>query len=320
MNSKKIITAAALLVACPLVLHAQAPPLTAPAAPTAPVSPTTPAASAVTLRYKFAVGQVHLYQYNTETDVMMQTGQTGAGIPISMTTQTTMRQTVKSIRPADGAATIITQIGSVRALRNGQEVPMSEEQQAKMKQPFTQVMLPNGEILSVKVAVSSAGTLGMDFSKGASGSLGSTVALPGGKTKIGDTWNTIGTVPGIGVDLTSKSVLASLDQKNGATLATIQTTQTGIIDKPLTVGMPMKMQGKVSGDMSQVFDMSEGALQSMKGTMSANMLMTSGTAASGAAPGMPSAMKMQVQVKYTMELLTGQSVVVPNGPAAAPAQ
>ncbi len=56
----------------------------------------------------------------------------------------------------------------------------------------------------------------------------------------------------------------------------------------------------------------------MKGTMSADMLMTSGTAVGGAAPGMPSAMKMQVQVKYTMELLTGPSVVVPNGPAAAP--
>lgn len=197
---------------------------------------------------------------------------------------------------------------------------MSEDQQAKMKQPFTQVMLPNGKIISVKAAVSGAATLGMDFSKGASGSLGSTVALPEGQTKIGDTWNTIGTAPGVGIDLASKSVLASLDQANGVMLATIQTTQTGVIDKPITAGMPMKMQGKVSGDMSQVFDMSEGALQSMKGAMSADMLMTSGTAAGGAAPGMPSAMKMQVQMKYTMELLTGPSVVSPNSPAAVPAQ
>ncbi len=204
----------------------------------------------MTLRYKFAVGQVHRYEYDAETDVLMQTGQTGAGIPISMTTKTTMRQTVKSIRPADGAATVITQIESVRVLRNGQEVPMPEEQQAKMKQAFTQVMLPTGEILSFNApALSGAGMPGMDFSKGMLGNLGSTVALPTGPVKVGDTWTSSGAAPGMGFDMASTSALAALSP----TLITIITKQTGNLDKPMTEEMPLKMQGKVSGDVSQVF-------------------------------------------------------------------
>ena len=276
----------------------------------------------MTLRYKFAVGQVHRYEYDAETDVLMQTGQTGAGIPISMTTQTTMRQTVKSIRPADGAATVITQIEAVRALRNGQEVPIAEAQQAKMKEPFTQVMLPTGEILSMKSpALEGAGMPGMDFSKGMFGNLGSTVALPAGQVKVGDTWNSSGAAPGMGIDIASKSTLASLDQKNSTTLATIQNKQTATINKPMTEGSPMKMLGQLTGNVTQVFDVSAGALQSMNGTASADMTMAFGKSADGTTPtGMPSAMKVQMQMKYTMELLTGQSVVVPNGPAAVPTQ
>ncbi len=318
MNSKKIITAAALLVACPLVLHAQAPPLTAPAAPTAPVSPTTPAASAVTLRYKFAVGQVHLYQYNAETSVLMQTGQNGAGIPMNMTMKMTMRQTVKSIRPADGAAAIVTQIEAMHMLNNGQEMLLPESVSAKMKQPFTEVMLPTGKVLSVNVpGMSGISIPGMDFSKAMMGDLGSTAVLPAGPVKVGDSWTIPGAVPGVGLDIASTSALAALSP----TQATITTKQTGTLDTPGTGAMPMKMQGKISSDMTQVFDTSAGVLQSTNGTRIIDMLMTFPKSADGTMPaGMPSAMQTQTQMKYTMELLTGSSVAVPNSPAAAPAQ
>lgn len=62
----------ALLAFCPTL-----PARTVPATPTA-------AAALVTLRYKFAVGQTRRFQYD-------------------------MCQTVKSIRPADGAATLLTE-------------------------------------------------------------------------------------------------------------------------------------------------------------------------------------------------------------------
>lgn len=296
MNSKLICTAAALLALTSPALYAQAPP------PAAPAAPSTPAAPAITLRYKFAVGQVRRYQYVAETDVLMQTGQNGAGIPINMTMNMTMRQAVKSIRPADGAATIAVEIESMHILNNGQEMPMPESVSAKMKQPFTEVMLPTGKVISVDVpGMSGISIPGMDFSKAMMGSIGGTAALPAGSVKVGDTWTASGAVPGVGFDVASNSALAALSP----TQATITTKQTGTLDTPGTGAIPMKMQGKISSDMTQVFDTSAGALQSAKGTTSIDMLVTFPKSADGTMPpGMPSAMQTQTQMKYTMERLS----------------
>ena len=316
MNGKLIFAGAALALLAP-ALHAQ----TAPLVTAAPAPSAVPSGPAVTLRYKFAVGQVRRYEYDEQTDMLTDTGKAGAGIPINITMQKTMRQTVKSIRATDGAATIITQIETVRVLHNGKEVPLSEEQRAKIKQPITQVVLPNGKVFSVQAPISgSAGVPGMGFSKGASGSLGSTVALPEGRTRIGDTWDTTGSFPGLGVDLASKSTLASLDQKNGTTLATIETKQTGMTDKAFAGETPMKMQGQITGEVFQVFDMSAGVLQSMKGSCSSDLLMTAEKSADGIAPPeLPFATKMQTHIKYTMRLLPGSTLVSPSVSAAAPA-
>ncbi len=297
MNSK-LIFAAALLAASPLALHAQAPRLAAPA------SPSTPAAPAVTLRYKFAVGQVHRYQYDMAMEMLMQTGQTGAGLPIDMTTKMTMRQTVKSIRPADGVATIVTQIESMHMLNKGQEVPMPEAQSAKIKQPFTEVMLPTGKILSMDIpSMSGVGGSGMDFSKGMFNSM---AALPDGPVKVGDTWSGSSAAAMLGLDITGTATLAGIDQANGDTLAAIQGKQSGTMDKTMTQGpVPMKMNGPITGQTFQVFDTTTGTLQSSKGTTSADITMTFPPSADGTTPpGMPAAMKMQMQMKFVMQRLS----------------
>ncbi len=303
MNSKmnlKLLVAAALL-ACPLAAHAQA----APTPLTAPAPPAAPAASAVMLRYKFAVGQVHRYGYDMAMDMLMQSGQTGAGIPINMTMQIVLRQTVKSIRPADGAATLVIQIESLHMLRGGQPVPLPDAQAAKMKQPFTQVMLPTGKILSVESpALNGLGSPGMDFSKGMFGSI---MTLPDGPVKVGDTWSGSGAAPMIGFDIASASALADVSSASGATLATIDSKQTGTIEKTITQGtpVPVEMSGPITGQNSQVFNTTAGALQSAKGTTSADMTMTFGKAADGTLPpGMPSSMKMQMQMKFQMQRLS----------------
>lgn len=289
MNRKLVITTAALFALCAPPLHAQTPPLTAPA------SPSTPAAPAVTLRYKFTVGQVHRYEYDMAVEMLMQTGQTGAGMPIDMTMKMTMRQTVKSIRPADGAATIVTQIDSMHMLRGGQEMPLPEAQQEKMKQPFTQVMLPTGKILSMKApSLSGMGGPGMDFSKGMFSSM---AALPAGPVKVGDTWSGSSTAAMLGLDITGTATLTGLEQANGDTLATIQSKSNGIMDKTMAQGpVPMNLNGPIVGQTSQIFDTSTGTLESAKGTTSADIAMAFPKSAGGTTPpGMPSAMKMQMQ-------------------------
>ena len=300
MNTRLVLTAASLLAFCPAI-HAQ----TLPAAPAAPASPSAPASVPVTLRYKFAAGQVHRYEYDMDMNTLMQTGQTGAGIPIEMTIKMVLHQTVKSIRPADGAATVETQIESMHLLRGDQEMPLPEDAQAKLKQPLTQVMLPTGKILSVDApGMSGMGAPGMDFSNSM---FSTTVLLPDGPVKVGDNWKGTVALAAAGAQTAITATLTGTDEKNGATLATIQQTQTGTIDKTLTEGVPaaMTMQGQVTGKATQVFDTTAGAIQSATGTSATDMTMTFAQAADRTAPaGMPSAMKMQMQMKYTMTRLS----------------
>ena len=299
MNTKLVLTAAALLALCP-TLHAQ----TAPAVPVLPAAPAAPASAPVTLRYKFAVGQTHRYEYGMDMNMNMQTGQNGGAIPMDMTLHMIMRQTVKSVRPSDGAATLSTQIESMHLLRGGQEMPMPAEMQAKMKQPFTQVMLPTGKILSMAMpGMAGMGAPGMDFSKNM---FSSTALLPDGPVKVGDNWKGMVDAAGAGAQTAFTATLTGVDQKDGATLATIQQTQTGSIDKTMTQGMPaaMTMQGQITGAATQIFDTTAGAVQSATGTAGTDMTMTFAKAADGTTPpGMPSAMKMQMQMKYTMTRL-----------------
>jgi len=259
------------------------------------------------LRYKFAAGQVRRYSYDMDMNMNMLTGQSGAVVPINMTMQMTMSQTVKSVRPADGAATLSTKIEAMHMLQNGKDVVLPADAQAKMSQPFTQVMLPTGKILSMNApGMAGMGAPGMDFSKNM---FSATALLPAGPVRIGDQWSGAVEAAMAGAQSSFTATLTGVDQKNGATLATIDSKTTGTIDKSLSAGMAatMKMSGTVSGTGTQIFDTTAGAVQSATGTADTDMTMNFGKPANGAeAPaGMPSSMKMQMQMKFTMTRLGG---------------
>lgn len=299
MNNKLLLTAAVLAL-CP-VLHAEVPP----AAPAAPPAVSAPVSAPVTLRYKFAAGQVRRYSYDMDMNMNMLTGQSGAVVPINMTMQMTMSQTVKSVRPADGAATLSTKIEAMHMLQNGKDVVLPADAQAKMSQPFTQVMLPTGKILSMNApGMAGMGAPGMDFSKNM---FSATALLPAGPVRIGDQWSGAVEAAMAGAQSSFTATLTGVDQKNGATLATIDSKTTGTIDKSLSAGMAatMKMSGTVSGTGTQIFDTTAGAVQSATGTADTDMTMNFGKPANGAeAPaGMPSSMKMQMTMKFTMTRL-----------------
>ncbi len=302
MNTRIILTAAALMALSP-ALSAQTPPpvLTTPAAPVS---------VPVTLRYQFTAGQVHRYEYDMDMNTLMQTGQTGAGIPMDMSVHAVMRQTVKSIRPADGAATVETQIESVHLLRGGQEMPLPEEIQAKLKQPFTQVMMPTGKILSVEApGMSGLGAPGMEFGK----SLFSTTALlPDGPVKVGDNWKGMMDAS-MGAQTAFTATLTGVDQKDGAALATIQQTQTQTFNQPMTEN-GATVQAQISGKATQVFNTTAGLVQSATGNNDTDMTMTFAKSADAPA-GMPSAMKTHTQMKFTMTRLPDTAPVT-----AAPVQ
>ncbi len=300
MNTKLLMTASALLAVCP-ALHAQ----------TAPVPPAAAASAPVTLRYKFVPGQVRRYAYTMNMDMHMLTGQSGAAVPMNMTMNMVMRQRVKSVRAADGAATLVTVLEGMHMLQNGKEVALPAAAKAKMTKPTTLVMLPNGKMLSMDApGMSGLSAPGMDFGKSMFNGTG---FLPDGPVKSGDTWNGAVDSAMAGVQAAYTATLTGLSAgPSGATLATIENKTTGTMNKSMTEGMPaaMKMAGTITGAGTQVFDTAAGAIQSAAGTTDMDMTMTFGKAAGGQAPpaGMPSAMKMQMQMKFTMTRLsdTGQ--------------
>ena len=302
--------AAALAALSPMAAQAQAP---VPAAP----APAAPTAGAVTLRYKFVPGQVHRYKLTTTVAGTMMTGQSGAGFPLNTATQIVMKQTVKDVRASDGAATITTQIESMRFAMNGQEQPIPEAQQALMKKPITQVMLPTGKVLSVDLPNAPGTSLpGMDFSKTFSSM---SVAFPDGPLKAGEDWKSTISAPGMkGTDLNYDSTLTSLSGDGDAARANIDQKIAGTLGMTLSQGMPMgmKMAGTVNGTGTMVFNTALGLVESLTNNSSVDMTMTF-KAKPGAAvpPGMPAGMKMQMQQKTTLERLPDAAPAGPTAPA-----
>lgn len=286
---------AAALAALPLIAGAQAP---APA-------PAAPAASAVTLRYKFTPGQVHRYKMTTNVAGTMLTGQSGAGFPINTAMQIVMKQTVKEVRATDGAATVTIQIESMRSAMNGQEQTIPEAQQAAMKKPMTQVILPTGKVLSLTLPDTPGMSMpGIDFSKSLN-SVG--VAFPDGPLKAGETWKSTVSSPGMeGTDLTYDSTLTSLTGDGDAARANIDQKISGTLGMTLSQGMPMgmTMAGTATGTGTVVFNTALGAVENLTNDSSLDITLTF-KAKPGQAPppGMPAGMKIQARQRTTLERL-----------------
>ncbi len=293
---KTIFLAALLAAAFPTTVLAEDAVLPPPVVVTA-----APAASGATLRFKFVPGETRRYKMNMTMTGTILTGQSGAGIPMNTIMEMVMRQTVKSVRPSDGAATMSTQIETVEMSMSGKAIAMPEAQIAKMKQPTTTLMLPTGKILSVDAAALPASAIsGIDPSSAMKASL----AFPDLPVKVGDHWN--GSLNLGGVNVLYASSLAGINTEGGADQATINQTLSGDINMTVTKNMPvtMKMTGKLTGGGSQVFDNTAGALVSQNMEMNMNFLMKFTPPAGAARPaGMPPSMKMAMKQIVTMERL-----------------
>ena len=296
------ILAALLLAASPLSALAEG---TVPMPPA--VSTQAPAAQAVTLRMKFTVGQIHRYKMNMAMKSMM-TSQSGTRVPMNMLMNMVMRQTVKDVRPADGSATVVSQIESMQMSMNGKEMPMPADQQAKMKLPTTVVMLPTGKILSFDSSAIPAGGLpGFDMS---SMMKSSSSVFPDLPVKIGDVWNGAATTGTEGMNILMTSTLAGLDSVEGSDRATINQKLDGDINMNVSKGMPvaMKMAGKITGTGTQVFDVTAGALASQNMETNMGFKMTFTPPAGTAAPaGLPPAMNMTMKQILVMTRLPDEA-------------
>ena len=263
---------------------------------TPPVGLMVPAPSFVTLRLKFVPGAMRRYKTNMIMTGTMLTSQSGVSIPMNTVADMIMRQTVKSVRPSDGAATISTQIEAMQMSMNGKPIAMPA---AKMDLPTTTVMLPTGKVLEIESPALPAGGLpGMDLGS----AMKASVAFPDFPVKTGDHWN--GTLSVGGIKMLYASTLTGIQTVSGRQLATVNQTLSGDLNMTLTKNMPvaMNMTGKITGGGSQVFDTTAGALASQKLEMNMDFLMMFTPPAGAASPaGMPPSMKMTMKQIVTTE-------------------
>lgn len=259
---------------------------------------TTPASNTVVLRFKFVPGETRRYKTSLTMTGTMLTGQSGAGIPLNTLSDMITRQTVKSVRPSDGAATISTQIETMQMSMNGKPIELPATQAAKMNVPTTSLMLPSGKVLEFESPALPAGGLpGMDFSS----AMKTSVAFPDSPVKAGDHWN--GTLTVGGMEMIYASTLARIETSSGKDMAAIDQTSSCNMNMTVTKNMPvaMKITGKITGGGSQVFDITAGALASEKMEINTDFLMMFTPPAGEARPaGMPPSMKMIMKQIITM--------------------
>jgi hypothetical protein len=276
-----------------LAAHAQTPP---------------PTAAPVTLRLKYTPGEVLHYKMTMDMDMTTtmngQAANSAAAIPpMKQHMETAMDQTVQSVNPADGSATLLEHITQMTSTMNGQPVPGMDALTNAYKDGFTMIMSPSGKILSFKMPPPIAGKLppGMDLSK--IGGMAATM-LPAGPVRAGDTWGSdtdlspmLGQLPGAaGMKMTILSTLAGIET-GAQPIADINQTYNGTINTstPIPNAGSLRITGRLGGTTQVQFDINDGSMTSQDGTMTMNMITRlPKNPPSSTAP--PQIMKMQMQM------------------------
>jgi hypothetical protein len=262
---------------------------------------TTLLAQDVTLRYQWTKGESIKYRMTNESTVNL-TGLPGIG---EMTTSTAIVQvqtlTADAIA-ADGAATILTKIDSMKMdvvnpmLTISYDSanppapgtnPMAEQIGSAMKavvgQTLTMVMEPTGAIRSLQGAAkmmegASAGGLGamggLNLSDDAlKGTMGQTFAtFPGRAVKVGDTWQAEVKAPNpMGTMTISGTFTLKGLEGNVARIGYAQVIKTEVTSAPAPMSVTMA-EGKGEGEMT--FDRAAGRILKTTGTMTMPMTMS----------------------------------------------
>lgn len=297
MQTRTFLTLA-LLSAMPLAAHAQGTPNLSGVPVTA--TPAAGTAQPVTLRLKFTPGRTLYYNLIADTNGMMQNAMVQGAVPITTHVDIRLHQTVKSVRAADGAATIETGVDALTYTMNGEVNSLSPDKLAQVKTVGTTVILPTGKVLSFtpNPALGRSPMPGMDMSH--TNALGSLGQLPDAPVKTGDTWKSIVSMGMAGVQTASVFTLSNVDTTGGKTIAVVDQATDGEFDSATVKdkdvnAMPLGMdaKGKVTGIGKLRFDVDAGALESA--VNHSDLTMTLGQSAD--APGTTLQMKITTTMK-----------------------
>ncbi len=220
------------------------------------------APSAILLKYKYSPGEVLKFQVAENIDSQVTVGTRTT--PVTSHTVSELTQTVKSVDPTTGNATLQVQFGRPTMTLDGKVVnlPLAP---ATAANGVTMVVTPAGNPKSVTGGI---GASSVFMGSGStppgilSGSFGQLSVFPSHTVRIGDAWRSSSAVAQAGLQLFAKQTLVSVDTKGVDSVATI--------DSRYSIDMTPKAPGggmAVSGTGRELFDVGTGTLESSSMTM-----------------------------------------------------
>lgn len=275
-------------------------PATAPGNITTASAPITPGSTL--LRLKFKVGDVETYDLFLHIAGTIGQGGAGAGMPMDQTMDMSVTQTVQSIDPKTGNATVKASVASnkITILMNGKDVSPPATQQPQPITNMTSVIEPNGKIDSFNVdkSVGANMPMGLDANSPMMGAFFG----PDTPVAVGDTWSrtTTGGLMGLTYNTTYK--LADLTVHNGDQIATVGSKQTGSMSTKMGGGATI-LNGTFNTDQSTLFDNTIGIMQSLTSTSHIHMVIATDTSQPPPAGGVaPNPVNQKIDLTQTMTM------------------
>jgi hypothetical protein len=255
----------------------------------------------VLLRLKFKPGDQHTYKMAMDMAMVvnMPAGAgagAGAAVPVKEHLDMVYRQTVESVDPATGNATLQMQFVSFNIFMNGKPLQLPPATLAPLQQPATIVMTPTGKTVSLKMP----GVAGFPGGGSPWSSLQSSGVLPDQPVKVGDTWQVTQNVPGVGMSIDIPMSFAGVTEQGGHAIARIDLLYNGDMKaNPNQAGGMALQTGSITGSGSQMFDNDLGLMTGTDMTMHMDSQMALPATArpagqTGAAPPMHMVMDMHM--------------------------
>ena len=232
-----------------------------------PVSPGSPPLGDVSLRYKFATGNIASYRMSNELALTTSTnGQTSV---ISNSVTGSLVNTVQSV-DSDGDATMTGQLQGVTDTTtiDGQPLTMPQSSIDKLKAPSTITVSPGGKILSINQAPATAGGPASLMSPS---TFFAYTTLPDHPVKINDTWRTPVMLPSLPDPMFVKLALIGIDKSSGSTVAILAAKVFMQTSSRPPSGHGELVYMTLTGSGKEYFDVNKGMLKDMDLTLDADM-------------------------------------------------
>jgi hypothetical protein len=217
-----------------------------------------------TLQLKFKVGETHNYRL-----VMVMSGTTTPQgqkpVPLTETMDVDIQQTVQSVDPNTGAATIsgTWQSGTVNVTANGKPVSLGQSGNLQ-KMQVTTVQAPDGEIKSFVITPPPGSKLPANLNF--NGQMFGALFAPTRPVTVGEHWNRETSGGPLGMNYTADYVLSDLGLSAGHQIAHVDSSLNGTLDTILTNPASAHLQGQFDGSQQAMLDNTEGTITSVTGT------------------------------------------------------